>query len=100
MSDTDSDTASSVGSIHEDASEPDTISFKDLFSNKEFSRVPDMIAHNKAEHGFDLSATIKGLGPGMSALLNTYINITFAPYPIGTTTYHVLQMPTSSQSSS
>jgi protein arginine N-methyltransferase 3 len=67
MSDIDSDTASSVGSIHEDASEPDTTSFKDLFSDKEFSRVSDMIAHNKAEHGFDLSATIKSLGPGMSA---------------------------------
>jgi protein arginine N-methyltransferase 3 len=64
MSDTDSDTASSVGSIHEDASEPDATSFKDLFSDKEFSRVSDMIAHNKTEHGFDFSATIDALGSG------------------------------------
>ncbi|KNG49742.1 wd repeat-containing protein [Stemphylium lycopersici] len=62
MSDTDSDTASSVGSIVEDASEPDTTSFKDLFSDRQWSRVSDMVAHNKAEHGFDLTATIKGLG--------------------------------------
>jgi hypothetical protein len=64
MSDTDSDTASSVGSILEDASEPDTTSFKDLFSDRQWSRVSDMIAHDKAEHGFDLTETIKGLGPG------------------------------------
>jgi protein arginine N-methyltransferase 3 len=68
MSDTDSDNASSVGSIREDASEPDTTSFKDLFSDKEFSGVSDMIAHNKAEHGFDLSAVIKDLGSGMALL--------------------------------
>jgi hypothetical protein len=86
MSNTDSDNASSVGSIHEDASEPDTTSFKDLFSDKEFSRVEDMISHNRTEHNFDLSATIKNLGPGTSAPLNTYTIPTFAPYPIGTTT--------------
>jgi protein arginine N-methyltransferase 3 len=71
MSDTDSDTASSVGSIHEDASEPDTTSFKDLFSDKQFGRVEDMITHNKTEYGFDLSATIKNLGPGTSAQTST-----------------------------
>ena len=64
MSDTDSDTASSVGSIIEDASEPDTTSFKDLFSDRQWTRVSDMVAHDKAEHGFDLMETIKGLGPG------------------------------------
>jgi hypothetical protein len=95
MSDTDSDNASSVGSIHEDASEPDMTSFKDLFSDKEFSRVSDMIAHNKAEHNFDLSATIKDLGPGTSASLNTYTIATLASYPIGTTTNTMLQTQTS-----
>lgn len=65
MSDTDSDTASSIGSIVEEASEPDTTSFKDLFSDRPWSRVSDMIAHDKAEHGFDLTATIKALGPGV-----------------------------------
>ena len=66
MSDSDSDTASSVGSIVEDVSEPDTTSFKDLFSDRQWTRVPDMVEHDKAEYGFDLAATIKGLGPGMS----------------------------------
>ena len=59
------DDASSVGSIVEDASEPDTTSFKDLFSDRQWTRVSDMVEHNKAENGFDLIATIKGLGPGM-----------------------------------
>ncbi|KAI4618308.1 uncharacterized protein J4E87_007976 [Alternaria ethzedia] len=63
MSDTESDTASSVGSIVEDASEPDTTTFKDLFSDRQWTRVSDMVEHNKAENGFDLPATIKGLGP-------------------------------------
>lgn len=65
MSDISDDDASSVGSIVEDASEPDTTSFKDLFSNRQWTRVSDMVEHNKTENGFDLIATIKGLGPGM-----------------------------------
>lgn len=65
MSDISDDDASSVGSIVEDASEPDTTSFKDLFSDRQWTRVSDMVEHNKAENGFDLIATIKGLGPGM-----------------------------------
>ncbi|KAF1831935.1 S-adenosyl-L-methionine-dependent methyltransferase [Decorospora gaudefroyi] len=68
MSDTDSDTASSIGSIVEDASEPDTTSFKDLFSDRQFSRVADLIAHNKSENGFDLTATIKDFGPDADEL--------------------------------
>jgi protein arginine N-methyltransferase 3 len=71
MSDTESDTASSVGSIVEDASEPDTTSFKDLFSDRQWTRVSDMVEHNKAEIGFDLPATIKGLGSGMAT--NTHL---------------------------
>ena len=65
MSDISDDDASSVGSIVEDASEPDTTSFKDLFSDRQWTRVSDMVEHNKTENGFDLIATIKGLGPGM-----------------------------------
>jgi protein arginine N-methyltransferase 3 len=71
MSDTESDTASSVGSIVEDASEPDTTSFKDLFSDRQWTRVADMVEYNKAEIGFDLPATIKGLGSG--AATNTHL---------------------------
>ena len=73
MSDTESDTASSVGSIVEDASEPDTTSFKDLFSDRQWTRVSDMIEHNKTENGFDLPATIKGLGPGMAHNIDLYV---------------------------
>jgi protein arginine N-methyltransferase 3 len=65
MSDSESDTASSVGSIVEDASEPDTTTFKCLFCEQQWSRVPEMTAHCDSEHGFDLPATIKNLGSGM-----------------------------------
>ena len=81
MSDTDSDTASSIGSIVEDASEPDTTTFKCLFCNQEWSRVTDMSAHCKSDHGFDLNDTIKNLGPGSSTIFElspfgTYANET------------------------
>lgn len=62
MADSDSDTASSVGSIFEDASEPDTTSFKCLFCDQQLSRISDLSAHCRSEHGFDLNETIKGLG--------------------------------------
>ncbi len=62
----DSDSASSVGSIVEDASEPDTTSFKCLFCDREWSRVPDMSAHCKDEHSFNLTETISNLGSGVS----------------------------------
>ncbi|KAF1937393.1 histone-arginine methyltransferase CARM1 [Clathrospora elynae] len=68
MSDSDSDTVSSVGSIVEDASEPDTTSFKCLFCEQQWSRVPDMSTHCKSDHGFDLTATIKDLGPDADEL--------------------------------
>ena len=64
MSDTDSDTASSVGDIIEDASEADTTTFKCLFCSEQWSRVPDMFAHCKKEHEFDTEAAIKKLGQG------------------------------------
>jgi protein arginine N-methyltransferase 3 len=68
MPDSDSDSASSVGSIREDASEPDTTTFKDLFSDRQWSRVSDMTEHLKTEYGFDLAATIKNLGPDADEL--------------------------------
>lgn len=68
MAYSDSDAASSVGSIREDASEPDTTSFKCLFCDQQWSRVPDMTTHCKAEHDFDLNATIKSLGSGSSTI--------------------------------
>lgn len=65
----DSDAASSVGSIVEDASEPDTTTFKCLFCEQQWSRVEDMSKHCTIEHNFDLPETIKNLGPGSSAVL-------------------------------
>jgi hypothetical protein len=62
----DSDSASSVGSIVEDASEPDTTTFKCLFCDQEWARVPEMGAHCKSEHGFDLSEAVKSLGSSLS----------------------------------
>ena len=70
MSDTDSDSASSVGSIVEEASELDTTSFKCLFCDQQWTRVADMSTHCKSEHSFDLSETIKSLGPGSSIPLH------------------------------
>jgi hypothetical protein len=61
MSDSDSD--SSVGSIIED-SEPDTTTFKCLFCEQEWSCLPEMTAHCRSEHSFDLEGSIKSLGPG------------------------------------
>ncbi|KAJ4295134.1 Ribosomal protein arginine N-methyltransferase rmt3 [Kalmusia sp. IMI 367209] len=68
MSDTDSDTASSVGSIVEDASEADTTTFKCLFCDEQWSRVPEMFAHSKSEHSFDVEDTIKKLGQDIDEL--------------------------------
>ncbi|KAJ4371210.1 Ribosomal protein arginine N-methyltransferase rmt3 [Neocucurbitaria cava] len=68
MADSDSDTASSVGSIFEDASEPDTTSFKCLFCNQQWSRVSDMGKHCTTEHGFDLIKTVQSLGPDADEL--------------------------------
>ncbi|KAF2853071.1 histone-arginine methyltransferase CARM1 [Plenodomus tracheiphilus IPT5] len=62
MADSDSDSASSVGSIFEDASEPDTTSFKCLFCDQQLSRTSDLSTHCKSEHAFDLNETIKSLG--------------------------------------
>jgi len=73
MAYSDSDAASSVGSIREDASEPDTTSFKCLFCDQDWSRVPEMSAHCKAEHAFDLDETIKNLGPGSSTITTSYL---------------------------
>jgi protein arginine N-methyltransferase 3 len=66
MSDTESDTASSVGEILEDVSEADTTTFKCLFCEEQWSRVPDMFTHCNKEHGFDVENTIKKLGQGQS----------------------------------
>lgn len=66
MSHSASDTASSVGSIIEQASEPDTTAFKCLFCEQQWQRVPEMFAHCRADHGFDAEETIKTLGPGAS----------------------------------
>lgn len=64
MSDTASETASSIGDIIEDASEADTTTFKCLFCDEQWSRVPDMFTHCKKDHGFDTVESIKQLGKG------------------------------------
>lgn len=66
MAYSDSDVASSVGSIVEDASEPDTTTFKCLFCEQQWTRVTEMSTHCNSEHKFDLPNTIKSLGPGSS----------------------------------
>ncbi|KAF2021003.1 S-adenosyl-L-methionine-dependent methyltransferase [Aaosphaeria arxii CBS 175.79] len=62
MSDTDSDTASSVGSLIEDASEPDTTTFKCLFCDKPWGNVPEMFTHCESEHKFNVKAAIQEIG--------------------------------------
>jgi hypothetical protein len=69
MTDSDSDAASSVGSIVEDASEPDTTTFKCLFCEQQWGRVSEMTTHCKSKHSFDLQDTIKNLGSGSSTNL-------------------------------
>jgi hypothetical protein len=68
MAYSDSD-ASSVGSIVEDASEPDTQTFKCLFCEQQWSRVDEMATHCKSEHSFDLATTVKDLGPSSSTIV-------------------------------
>ncbi|KAF1977583.1 S-adenosyl-L-methionine-dependent methyltransferase [Bimuria novae-zelandiae CBS 107.79] len=68
MSDTESDTASSLGDIIEDASEADTTTFKCLFCDEQWSRVPDMLTHCKKEHTFDVEDNIKKLGQDVDEL--------------------------------
>jgi protein arginine N-methyltransferase 3 len=68
MTYSDSDAASSVGSIVEDASEPDTTTFKCLFCDQQWSRVTDMSTHCKKDHSFDLADSIKQLGPSSSTI--------------------------------
>ncbi|KAH7384616.1 histone-arginine methyltransferase CARM1 [Pyrenochaeta sp. MPI-SDFR-AT-0127] len=69
MADSGSDTASSVGSIVEDASEPDTTTFKCLFCEQQFSRVTEMATHCKLGHSFDLHENIKSLGSDADELV-------------------------------
>ncbi len=72
MADSDSESASSAGSIHEDMSEPDTTPFKCLFCSQEYTRVPVMSAHCNSDHGFDLTKTIQGLGSGSLTIDSVY----------------------------
>ena len=73
MAYSDSDAASSVGSIVEDTSEPDTTTFKCLFCDQQCNRVPEMSEHCKLEHNFDLNETIKNLGSGSSTTIAPYL---------------------------
>ncbi|KAL5114045.1 Ribosomal protein arginine N-methyltransferase rmt3 [Pleosporales sp. CAS-2024a] len=68
MAYSDSDAGSSVGSIVEEASEPDTTTFKCLFCDQQWSQVIQMSSHCNSEHKFDLPTTIKNLGPGADEL--------------------------------
>ncbi|KAF2744646.1 histone-arginine methyltransferase CARM1 [Sporormia fimetaria CBS 119925] len=62
MSDTDSEIASSAGSIMEDVSEPDVTSFKCLFCDEEISSVDKMFSHCDSTHKFPIRETIKDVG--------------------------------------
>jgi protein arginine N-methyltransferase 3 len=73
MSYSDSDAASSVGSIREDTSEPDTTTFKCLFCDQQWSGVPEMSAHCQTEHKFDLNETVTSLGSGSSLILTPFL---------------------------
>jgi protein arginine N-methyltransferase 3 len=64
--DSDSDSGSSVGSIVEERSEADETTFKCLFCDQQFARVPEMSSHCKSEHSFDLNETVKNLGSSES----------------------------------
>lgn len=65
-SDSESDSGSSVGSIVEERSEADETTFKCLFCDQQFARVPTMSSHCTSEHGFDLDETVKNLGSSES----------------------------------
>lgn len=60
--DSDSDVASSAGSIMEDVSEPDSTSFKCLFCDSEFPTVEKTFAHCDGTHKFPIRETIKDIG--------------------------------------
>ena len=62
MSGTDSDTASSVGSIIEDASEADISSFKCLFCTKDWGNVSEMFSHCETDHQFPIQSVVKEIG--------------------------------------
>ncbi|KAF2274081.1 histone-arginine methyltransferase CARM1 [Westerdykella ornata] len=62
MSDSEVDGTSSAGSIMEDASEPDTTSFKCLFCETEYSAVATMFAHCAGDHKFPIRETVKDIG--------------------------------------
>jgi protein arginine N-methyltransferase 3 len=66
MSDSESDVASSAGSIMEDISEPDVTSFKCLFCDSECPSVDKMFAHCDSEHKFPIRETVKDVGSSIS----------------------------------
>ncbi|KAH7135785.1 S-adenosyl-L-methionine-dependent methyltransferase [Dendryphion nanum] len=68
MSDSDSDAASSVGSIIEDASEADISSFKCLFCDREWGNVSEMFSHCETDHKFPIKETIKEIGSKLEEL--------------------------------
>ena len=64
MSDSDSEIASSAGSILEDASEPDVTSFQCLFCDETYDNIKTMFVHIEDHHAFGISDTIKSIGTG------------------------------------
>jgi hypothetical protein len=68
MSDSDSDIASSAGSILEDASEPDVSSFQCLFCDESYNDTRTMFAHVEDHHSFAIRDTIKSIGTGTGLL--------------------------------
>ena len=66
MSESDSETASSAGSIVEDASEPDVSGLQCLFCSGSHNNVDTMFAHVESDHEFAIRDTIRSIGAGTS----------------------------------
>ncbi|KAF2468648.1 histone-arginine methyltransferase CARM1 [Lindgomyces ingoldianus] len=64
MSDGSSSPPSSVGSIVEEASEPDVTNFECLFCTQQFDLVPTLVYHCSKEHDFDIYKVIKEVTAG------------------------------------
>jgi protein arginine N-methyltransferase 3 len=64
MSDSDSDIASSAGSILEDASEPDVSSFQCLFCDETYNDTKAMFVHVEDYHSYAIRDTIKSIATG------------------------------------
>jgi protein arginine N-methyltransferase 3 len=66
MSDSDTESVSSAGSIIEDISEPDVTSFKCLFCDEQTSPIDKLFSHVEVDHKFAIRDAIKEIGSSIS----------------------------------